>query len=470
MSLMKKTARCLSLLLVFASASVAQSIDTLWTRTYWNGYNDSANCVQETSDRGFVIVGSAHLEGHADRDIFLIKTDSLGNEEWSTVIGDGHNECGYHVLEDYDGGYLISAQSDVIAAGSGGVWVVKTDSAGDTVWTHAWCPDERNAFPMHACYTADSGYAITGVINLSTNYNQAFILRLNRDGDITGSGDYGPDFQYQDGRFITQMPDSGFLVSGHLQDIYSSDYDPWVFRTDKYLEMIWDSTYVLSDSYDEAPGVCLAEDGLIQVGLSRGVGYVRKVDFGGHTLWTKPMSKTPYDEWYRTVCPTGDGGFMVGGISSVAYRYREFCFIRLDADGDTLWSFTVGGSENDHGRSIVPTYDGGYAMVGTSASFYNGTCVYLVKIGSDNCCEERVGDANGLGAYPDEITLGDIMIIVDAKFISASCDNITCLREADVNQSGGSEPTCEDITLLDIMFLVDFLFVNPGTAVLPDCL
>jgi hypothetical protein len=88
------------------------------------------------------------------------------------------------------------------------------------------------------------------------------------------------------------------------------------------------------------------------------------------------------------------------------------------------------------------------------------------------CCSGRVGDANGQGEYPDEITLGDIMLLVDVKFISSDCSKLTCLTEADVNQDGGTNPNCEDhVTLGDIMTLVDFLFITgPDVAVLLECL
>jgi len=83
-----------------------------------------------------------------------------------------------------------------------------------------------------------------------------------------------------------------------------------------------------------------------------------------------------------------------------------------------------------------------------------------------------VGNANGQGEYPDEVTLGDIMLMVDAKFISGDCSKLPCIAEADVNQDGGANPNCDDhVTLGDIMTLVDFLFISgPDVAVLPDCL
>ena len=90
----------------------------------------------------------------------------------------------------------------------------------------------------------------------------------------------------------------------------------------------------------------------------------------------------------------------------------------------------------------------------------------------DGCCVGRVGDANGSNEPTDEITLGDIMLMVDAKFISGDCSKLTCLLEADVTQDGGANPNCDDhVTLGDIMTLVDFLFITgPETATLKECL
>ena len=96
----------------------------------------------------------------------------------------------------------------------------------------------------------------------------------------------------------------------------------------------------------------------------------------------------------------------------------------------------------------------------------------VVRTIHPGCCVGRVGDANGSNETTDEITLGDIMLLVDAKFISGDCSILPCVAEADVNQDGGANPTCEDhVTLGDIMTLVDFLFITgPDVAVLPDCL
>ena len=86
------------------------------------------------------------------------------------------------------------------------------------------------------------------------------------------------------------------------------------------------------------------------------------------------------------------------------------------------------------------------------------------------CCRGRVGDANGSGE--DEPTIGDVSVLIDAKFITGACTGIVaCLSEADVNQSGGANPVCDDITIGDISILIDYLFITgSGSMTLPNCL
>ena len=85
------------------------------------------------------------------------------------------------------------------------------------------------------------------------------------------------------------------------------------------------------------------------------------------------------------------------------------------------------------------------------------------------CCEGRVGNINGDGG--DEPTIGDISTLIDAKLITGTCYGIIeCLEEADTNQSGGTNPTCDDITISDISVLIDYLFITGSSLGLAECL
>jgi hypothetical protein len=93
--------------------------------------------------------------------------------------------------------------------------------------------------------------------------------------------------------------------------------------------------------------------------------------------------------------------------------------------------------------------------------------VLVTETGCD-CCLGRVGDANCSG--DDEPTIGDIAYMIDRKFILIVDPGWCCLEEADINQSGGTDPTPNDITIGDISILVDYLFITGPSLGLPNCL
>ena len=81
-----------------------------------------------------------------------------------------------------------------------------------------------------------------------------------------------------------------------------------------------------------------------------------------------------------------------------------------------------------------------------------------------DCCAGRVGDVNGDGV--DEPTLMDIVALIDFLFISGL--EPPCLREADLNQSGGQDVITEDITIGDVGVLLDYLYFT--NSALLECL
>jgi len=112
------------------------------------------------------------------------------------------------------------------------------------------------------------------------------------------------------------------------------------------------------------------------------------------------------------------------------------------------------------------TTEGSASIVATKHNYFPAEELLTI---SASCCVQRVGDANGIGG--DEPTLNDVSVMIDAKFISGYFDGIiACLAEADINLSGGADPTCDDITMGDISILQDYLFITGPSLGLPACL
>jgi hypothetical protein len=107
--------------------------------------------------------------------------------------------------------------------------------------------------------------------------------------------------------------------------------------------------------------------------------YVLKVDDCGNEVWSATFGRTYYDVAYG-VLATGDGGCIVTGSLYSEDFLNEACLLRISASGSEVWRRTYGGSYEDFARSIQPTNDGGYVIVGDTRSFGDGkTDIYLVK-------------------------------------------------------------------------------------------
>jgi C1A family cysteine protease len=125
--------------------------------------------------------------------------------------------------------------------------------------------------------------------------------------------------------------------------------------------------------------------------------------------------------------------------------------------------FTVeSGSWPEDGQAEVWEY------TGQEVKFYTHVGSYPPVIGfTGGCCVTRVGDVNQSGE--DDPTIGDVSMLIDALFITSEVSILTCLAEADINQSGGSDPGPEDITIGDVAMLIDYLFITGESLGLPDC-
>jgi hypothetical protein len=104
--------------------------DTLWSRTYGGTGDDEGMSVKQTLDGGYIIVGWTNSFGAGDYDIYLIRTDSLGDTLWTRTYGGVFNDGGYSVQQTTDGGYIIAGYTNSFGAGGFDVYLIKTDANG----------------------------------------------------------------------------------------------------------------------------------------------------------------------------------------------------------------------------------------------------------------------------------------------------------------------------------------------------
>ncbi len=137
--------------------------DTLWTKvigTYM--HDDWSHCVQQTEDGGYVIVGETTSFGAGGYDIWLIKTNPAGDTLWTKTFGGSTDDYGYSVQQTSDEGYIVTGYTESFGAGNFDLWLLKTDSSGDTLWTKTLGGIQAD-YGYSVQQTMDGGYIVTGV-------------------------------------------------------------------------------------------------------------------------------------------------------------------------------------------------------------------------------------------------------------------------------------------------------------------
>jgi hypothetical protein len=205
--------------------------DVDWMRTFGGIELDGGDCVQQTADGGYILTGyTESFDPGGNGDVWLVKTDAEGNELWNTAFGGSYRDWGKGVLQTSDGGFVITGSTSSYGAGDGDVWLIKTDASGKEQWSRTFggsCWDEGKSVVQ----TADGGYFITGDYT-DPDRQDAELYMVKTDaggieewsyiidhGNRTDSGSYG-----------IQTTDGGYLVTGETGEYMFAAVDALLIK------------------------------------------------------------------------------------------------------------------------------------------------------------------------------------------------------------------------------------------------
>ncbi len=370
---------------VFAGAP-----DTLWTRTYGGSDIEDGSSVQQTADGGFIIAGTTRSIVEGSADVYLIRTDSNGDTLWTKTYGGYYEDWGFSVIQTRDNGFFITGSTYGIDSVNNDVYLIRTDSNGDTLWTKMYGgADLDDGFA--AMQTSDSGFIIVGMTwPLGTDGLDVYLVRINQLGDTLWTRNYGGTSN-EIGYSVQQTTDGGFIITGSTRSFGAGSRDVYLIRTNPNGDTLWTKTYGGIDNDEGFSVLQTGDGGFIVAGSTSSVGagmsevYLVRINQLGDTLWTRNYGGTSNDFGY-SVQQTTDGGFIIAGVTeSFGAGKGDFYFIKTDYKGDTLWTKTYGGTGEDWCSSISPTSDGGFIAVGATNSFGDTLSdVYLIRLDKDS--------------------------------------------------------------------------------------
>lgn len=198
--------------------------DPEWIRTFGGTEVEQVLSVSATSDSGAILSGMTYSWGSGSGDVFLLKADAWGREEWRLVLGGTDYDYGYDIIEVEDGDFLVASWKRRATCS---IWLIRINSAGEMIWDRVY----------------------------STGRN---------------------DRVYS----IAAIPEGGWILAGSTETDAFSDIDFYVCRINPEGELLWDQTFGGVET-DKATDVIITENGDILL-----TGYTASFGSGGDDSWT----------------------------------------------------------------------------------------------------------------------------------------------------------------------------------------
>ena len=198
-----------------------------WERTYQVGNSNLPYAVTRTSDRGFALAGASGVV-NVGRNYFLIKTDSLGNEEWTGTYGTEASEFCKAVVQTDDDGFLMVGSRNRPGTPHYDFYIVRTDDKGELLWDRIY-DRQRDDLCESVIKKPDGGFVLAGwEYRFPRDY---LIIRIDSAGEILWMGEYGgeeEEYCYD----ILALDDGGYAFAGYSNSFLPGSDDLWLVRTE----------------------------------------------------------------------------------------------------------------------------------------------------------------------------------------------------------------------------------------------
>lgn len=237
---------------------------------------------------------------------------------------------------------------------------------------------------MSAQQTFDLGYILCGsTTSVGSGNTDIYVIKTDSLGIPKNETSIG-GFNVDRGTCIKQTLDSGYVVLGYTNDLSGNGgYDICVIKLDAALHVKWKKNYGGSDwefgnrIQQTSDGGYIICGGTYSYGKGDEDYFLIKTNAIGDTLWTRTYGGSDQDE-AKAVIETKDGGYILTGFSMSTDTLGDFYTVKTNNLGDTLWTNIYGGTKRDFAHDIIEAQAGGYIVAGETQSFGAGKTDALI--------------------------------------------------------------------------------------------
>ena len=366
--------RKLYLLLLFFVPFIIYSQDILWEKSYGGTHADYLFDAQPTADYGFILAGSSLSnktgnkaeDNHGDLDYWIWKMTEKGELDWQKSFGGSGFDMLQSIKNTSDGGFILAGTSSSAKSfqkkenckGLSDFWVIKLNAAGDEQWQRTIGGNGQEEL-LCAFQTKDGGYILGGSSSSSPNSisTSKFDEKpINTDTYAKSEKSRG-NMDY----WIVKLDKQGVI---EWQKTYGGQYADLL----RSMEQTSDNGYILA-GYSNSPISGDKTEG------NKGAGdyWVLKLNDTGEIQWQKAYGAEGDDQPY-VIHQTKDGGYIIGGNSNsssalssqggIVGNGTDYWILKLDEEGEVVWSKTFDFGKVDILTSLVENNDGTYLIGG----------------------------------------------------------------------------------------------------------
>jgi len=233
-----------------------------WNKTYHRSNHDWANSIIKTDDGGYAIAGSADpILGNPSHgsDLWLVKTDENGNEEWNKTMGGTGYDIAFCVVQTNDEGYALAGATASPYGVSLDFWLVKTDPLGNIQWEQKYGGTQLEE-AVSMVQTLDGGYALAGYVDYGSGLTDAYLVKTDSSGSMEWNQTYGKEAGGDKANCIVQTGDGGYAIAGTMH----STQDFWLMKLRSKGVYFWNSgwdfelgEFDTGDVYPTEPYTCV---------------------------------------------------------------------------------------------------------------------------------------------------------------------------------------------------------------------
>lgn len=407
---MKTNLSLLIFLLGISSLKVytqCSSTVTTFQKAYGGSGNERAHSIQKTSDGGYVVAGETTSYGAGDKDIFVLKIDVNGVEQWTKTYGSTFADDGFSITikQTSDLGFIVSGSTNGFGAGSyDDSYIIKINNTGTVQWEKRISGSSWDRF-RDVVELSTGDFLLTGDDgSYSAGNLDAHVVKISSTGNLIWIKNLGTSFR-EHSQSIIELPNGNYLLSGNTCDNSSSNAAyPFIIKTTNSGTVIWGKEYNISTFFTDINETIMLNDGnLLNIGETRSSDlanhdiFLLKTDTNGTVIWSKKYGGTGNDIGVNIREKT-NGELIISAFTGSFGNANQLLLINTDASGNAIWSKTYGGSSNDEldwwGKPMELLTTNEIIIAGGTMSYGAGNeDVYIVKTnecGESYCNEQTV--------------------------------------------------------------------------------